>query len=323
MIKQEILAFLQTNKNLLAFSYGSDSTTLFYLLHSQNIEFDLAFVNYKTRKESDVEELEAKKLALEYNKQIFIKQAPVFESNFEHKARLFRYEFFEELCQKEGYTTLLMGHQLNDLFEWFLMQFSKGAGLAELLGMKEVEQRKNYTLIRPLLFTSKDEILFFLKQKKVLYFDDESNVDEKFLRNRIRKHYSNQFITQFSQGVQKSFCYLYRDFEKLYGSTEIKEIGGIVICRNEESLLAKCIKKFGIVVSAKQRKELGKGDCVVSGKIAIVYKNQQAFIFKYEHCKKLPKAYKELYRKAQVPKLLRAYLYNHKLKPKNVFQTPS
>lgn len=313
MIKQEILAFLQSTKNLLAFSYGSDSTALFYLLQSQNIEFDLAFINYKTRKKSDTEEFEAKKLALKYKKEIFIKHAPVFQSNFEHKARIFRYEFFEELCQKKGYETLIMGHQLNDVFEWFLMQFAKGAGLSELLGMKEFEKRRYYTLVRPLLFTAKDAILLFLQQKAVLFFDDESNHNEKFLRNRMRKHFSNEFINQFSHGVKKSFHYLYKDCEKLYNESEIKEFEGILICKNDETLLAKCIKKFGIVISAKQRKELAKGDCVVSGKIAVVVKEQKAFVFRYETCAKLPKAFKEFCRKNKIPKLLRAYLYNHKL----------
>ncbi len=42
-----------------------------------------------------------------------------------------------------------------------LMQLSRGAGLAEILGMQECEKRQNYTLLRPLLFISKDEISSF------------------------------------------------------------------------------------------------------------------------------------------------------------------
>lgn len=47
------------------------------------------------------------------------------------------------------------------------MQLSRGAGLAEILGMQECEKRQNYTLLRPLLFISKDEISSFLKEKDI------------------------------------------------------------------------------------------------------------------------------------------------------------
>lgn len=72
-IKDEILALLKKGKNLLAFSYGSDSSALFYLLMQEKIDFDLVMINYKTRKNSDLEELKAKELALRFHKKIFHK----------------------------------------------------------------------------------------------------------------------------------------------------------------------------------------------------------------------------------------------------------
>ncbi|MFK0432633.1 ATP-binding protein, partial [Campylobacter jejuni] len=54
-IKDEILSLLKRGKNLLAFSYGSDSSVLFYLLMQEKIDFDLVMINYKTRKNSDLE----------------------------------------------------------------------------------------------------------------------------------------------------------------------------------------------------------------------------------------------------------------------------
>ncbi len=46
-IKDEILALLKRGKNLLAFSYGSDSSVLFYLLMQEKIDFDLVMINFK------------------------------------------------------------------------------------------------------------------------------------------------------------------------------------------------------------------------------------------------------------------------------------
>ncbi|HIF9959938.1 TPA: tRNA lysidine(34) synthetase TilS [Campylobacter coli] len=312
-IKDEILSFLKKGRNLLAFSYGSDSSALFHFLVQKKIDFDLVMINYKTRKNSDLEEQKAKELALEFHKKIFIKSAPVIKGNFEKEARDFRYDFFEEICLEQNYDNLILAHHLNDQLEWFLMQLSRGAGLAEILGMQEYEKRQNYTLLRPLLFTSKDEILSYLKENDIFYFQDESNENEKYFRNYIRKNFSNVFVSKFHQGLKRSFFYLDEDRKKLYDLESIKEIQGLMICPKNESLIAKAVKMKGLLLSAAQRKEFLKGDCVLGGKIGIVYKDEKAIVFKYETYQKLPKEFKEACRIAKIPRLLRAYLYNHKI----------
>ncbi|MBZ7964861.1 tRNA lysidine(34) synthetase TilS [Campylobacter sp. 2457A] len=313
-IKHEILELLKKGKNLLAFSYGSDSSALFYFLMQNDISFDLALINYKTRVNSDKEENEAKKLALKFQKQIFIKTAPKFKGNFEKEARDFRYDFFHQICLENSYNHLILAHHLNDQFEWFLMQLSRGAGLAEILGMNEIEKHEKYCIIRPLLCISKNEILNFLKENEIFYFNDESNNDVKYFRNYIRKEFSNFFVEKFSKGLKRSFDYLSKDQQKIYDFEKIQNFKGILVCPKEESMIAKALKIQGIVPSAKQRVQMLKSDCVISGKIAIAYKDDKAFVFNYELCEKLPKNFKEECRKAKIPRLLRAYLYNHNIK---------
>ncbi|MBZ7941130.1 MULTISPECIES: tRNA lysidine(34) synthetase TilS [Campylobacter] len=312
-IKHEILELLKKGKNLLAFSYGSDSSALFYFLMQKNISFDLALINYKTRTNSDKEESKAKELALKFQKQIFIKTAPKFKGNFEKEARNFRYDFFHQICLENSYDHLILAHHLNDQFEWFLMQLSRGAGLVEILGMNEIEKHENYDIVRPLLFVSKNEILNFLKENKIFYFNDESNDDIKYFRNFIRQEFSNSFVEKFSKGLKRSFDYLRKDQQKIYDFKKIQNFKGILICPKEESMIAKALKIQGVVPSAKQREQMLKSDCVISGKIGIAYKNDKAFIFPYEVCEKLPKKFKEECRKAQIPKSLRAYFYNHNI----------
>ena len=50
-------------KNLLAFSGGIDSTALFFMLLEQNIDFDMAIVDYGIRAQSKDEVAYAKELA--------------------------------------------------------------------------------------------------------------------------------------------------------------------------------------------------------------------------------------------------------------------
>ena len=117
------------------------------------------------------------------------------------------------IIEKESYDILITAHQLNDLFEWFLMQLSKGSGLVELLGMQAFEKKEKYTIFRPLLSVTKEELEDFLKQNSIKYFIDSSNTDEKYKRNYFRKKFSNQFLSEFTNGVKNSFAYLNNDLK--------------------------------------------------------------------------------------------------------------
>lgn len=54
---------LKEGKNLLAFSHGTDSTALFYILLKLGIDFDMAMVDYGIREESKTEVAASLKLA--------------------------------------------------------------------------------------------------------------------------------------------------------------------------------------------------------------------------------------------------------------------
>ena len=121
MIEKKIQTRLSSQKNLLAFSGGVDSSALFFLLLEKKIDFDIAIVNYHTRKQSDTEESYAKELADRHGKKCFTHHVRLDQNNFEAEARKVRYLFFDTLFKLHGYTNLITAHQLDDRFEWFLM----------------------------------------------------------------------------------------------------------------------------------------------------------------------------------------------------------
>ncbi len=308
-MKIDFLDELKNKKNLLAFSHGTDSTALFYALLGL-CEFDLCLVNYHTRISSNDEENSARNLATKYNKNIFIKHTKINSSNFESKARDFRYEFFDELMN--DYDNLILAHNLNDRFEWFLMQLSKGAGVCNLVGFSGIDKRKNYKIIRPLINVSKDEIMSFLAKNNYKYFQDESNFDKKYKRNEIRINYANDFIKNYANGVKKSFEYLQIDKANLDG--EIKEYKGLMICSNQNAV-DKAIKKLGFISSAKQKAEVTKnilknndGELYFATTcICISFFNNRYYVYKKIICK-LDKKLKNEFRIAKVPNNLRFYL---------------
>ena len=308
---------IKNQKNLLAFSAGVDSVALFFLLLEQNISFDIAIVDYNLRAQSKDEISYAEELALKYNKTIFIKDVKLENhSNFEKTARDIRYKFFEEIILEDSYEILITAHQLNDKLEWFLMQLSKGAGLVELIGFNEFEQKNNYKIYKPLLNITKDELENYLKMNNHKYFIDESNFDEKYKRNFFRHNFSNLFLQNFSSGVKKSFEYLQNDLNSLnIQNKPIKKIEELEIFLNQKDdnlnirTIDLSLKKRGVLLSSAQRNEILKQkEITISHKINIsILEN---YIWIAPNCSEtIDKKSKEKYRTNKIPNNIRTYIF--------------
>ena len=304
---------LKNSKNLLAFSAGGDSTALFFLLLENKISFDIAIVDYALRSQSKEEIAYAKELAKEHNLKCFTFEAPKINKNFEAKARELRYDFFEELITQHAYKNLLTAHHLGDRFEWMLMQFCKGAGCVELTGMLEKEKREHYTLLRPLLGVDKPELLNYLQEKNIKYFEDETNTDEKYQRNYFRKHHTTQLLQKYRQGIKQSFKYMDEDKKSLTTQVEIFKVQELVYFyatnkRSDIYTIDKYFKSSGKLLSANE-KELLKhnASCIIARKYVVVQEHGFVFIAPYvqtDMCKK----FKEKMRVLKVTPKLRGYI---------------
>jgi tRNA(Ile)-lysidine synthase len=318
MLNKFIKEFLKDNKNLLAFSAGVDSSALFLILLKERISFDIAFVNYNLREQSKLEEEYAKELAKKYDKKIYIASAPKFKSNFEAQAREFRYNFFKEIINKHNYANLLTAHQLNDKLEWFLMRFSKGAGISELSAMNEFGYKDGYNIIRPLLNYTKSELLELLEKESFKYFIDSSNFDKKYERNRFRP-LVNTLLKEGKKGFLKSF-------EILQNEQELINLSCQIIYRQKELLIAKvnnnlfiknCVakllKELKYVISHKDREQFCYlTSAVIGRKWAIEIENNYIFIAPYIKMP-LTKDFKEKCRKAKIPPKIRGYIFKNNL----------
>ncbi len=311
---------LKKGQNLLAFSAGVDSTALFFILMGQGIEFDIAIVNYNTREQSLKEIEYAKKLSKKYDKKLYIKDIKkLSSSNFEHNARVARYEFFDEIINKKSYTHLITAHQLNDKLEWFLMQFTKGAGVVELLGFESIKKRDNYTLVRPLVEIAKEELLEFLELNSIKYFIDKSNLETKYRRNYFRKNFSDKLIKEYKEGIKKSFRYLQNDKNELFKLNIYKKIGQLYILKSTKNsikdirMIDAIFKKLGYLLSKKQKDEIvSKKDVVISDRFAVVL--QDGFIYISPFLKvKMEKKFKERCRVLKIPPKIRGYIYKKKI----------
>ncbi|WP_458699966.1 tRNA lysidine(34) synthetase TilS [Sulfurospirillum sp. 1307] len=317
-LSKEIIERLKGHKNLLAYSAGSDSNALFFILKAYEIDFDIALVNYKTREQSDEEEAYAKEIAKKHNKKCYSFTCRLEKNNFEHNARAKRYEFFENIIKTNSYQNLITAHHLNDKFEWLLMQLSKGAGVVELSGMNKIEKRENYTIIRPFLDISKNEIEDFLDKNSIKHFLDSSNHDTKYLRNKIRHEFASSFVKEYKEGLKRSFEYLSQDAKRLMPDLIKKEKDLYILKRYEDDLINirgidKIAKNLGVLLSKDMRNEIIRTkDCIISSKIAICYSKDLIYIAPF--CKNtMDKKFKEACRLAKIPAKIRPYMYKENI----------
>lgn len=319
MLESTSLDKLKGKKNLLAFSGGGDSTSLFFLLLKHHIKFDIAIVNYNQRAQSIKEVQYAQELAQIHNLKCFVHSAQKIEKNFEAKAREIRYDFFEELISKYDYENLLTAHHLADRFEWMLMQFCKGAGCAEIAGMTSEQRRDSYTIIRPLLHLDKKELLSFLSANEIKYFEDETNLDEDIKRNSFRHNYSAPLLDRYLSGIKKSFAYIDEDRGELLRNIEIKNIDDFAYFKSSHNKRAdifaidKYIKSQGNMPSANERELLKDNNVVIIGRKFLVVQ-ERGFVSispVINEGLQLPKEFKEKCRVLRIEPKLRTYLYKN------------
>lgn len=321
LLNSDAIAQLEGQKNLLAFSAGVDSTALFFLLKENKIDFDIAIVDYAKREASKAEVFCAQKLAAAHHKRCFSTEIFLEDANFEKNARIARYQFFEEIIQEEQYQNLITAHQLNDRLEWFLMQFTKGAGTVELLGFETIDTRENYSLIRPLINTSKASLLAYLHKNEISYFEDESNSDPKYKRNQIRHHYADALLKAYEDGITKSFNYLDADKKRLFSLKIIVQIEALYLLQKSDSesenirAIDKVIKKLGYILSAGEREEiLRQKESVISHQFAVCISEDKIFIAPFVKAV-MDKTFKESCRVLKIPPKIRGYLWQKGINP--------
>lgn len=319
LLSSEKLRHFHDKKLLLAFSGGADSTALFFTLVQHNIPFDIAIVHYGLRVQADEEVAYAQALAKEHALHCHLLKAARIEQNFEYEARHVRYGFFEQLIQEHDYTHLLTAHHLQDRLEWMLMQLCKGAGLAELVGMQESETRADYTLCRPLIECSRDEIISFLKTQEIQWFHDESNDDPSYKRNYFRHEIATKLIQKYDTGIKQSFKYLEEDVKELIKDVQVHEAQemSLFICtghkRSDIFHIDKILKSKGYILTAQQREELKDHDEIIAGRKFLVVLHRGIYYIAPYLTDIMDKGFKEECRELGVPVKLRPYLFSNPL----------
>ncbi len=187
-IKKEKL-FNKKDSILLAISGGSDSVVMCDLFSKAGFKFAIAHCNFKLRgKESDDDEVFVKELAgklkVSFHTTTFEteKHAKKESISIQMAARELRYNWFEKIRSENKFNYIALAHHQDDVIETFFINLLRGTGISGLHGILP----KNACLVRPLLFSSKEQILQYCKENKLKFREDSSNSSVKYTRNKIR-----------------------------------------------------------------------------------------------------------------------------------------
>ncbi|MCK0157820.1 tRNA lysidine(34) synthetase TilS [Cellulophaga sp. F20128] len=187
-IKTNFPALLQ-GPLLLACSGGIDSVVLAHLCALSELDFALAHCNFKLRgAASDADEEFVRELAVKLDKKVYV---TTFDTNayiasnkvsLQIAARELRYQWFNNIRDQDGFLTVLTAHQADDNLETFLINLSRGTGVDGLTGIPA----ETNSATRPMLPFTRAQILTYATTGKIVWREDGTNAETKYLRNSIR-----------------------------------------------------------------------------------------------------------------------------------------
>lgn len=245
---QNLCPDFQKQKFLLAVSGGPDSMVLADLFLKCGLHFQAAHINYRMRDDDSEADRQLTEDFCSRNQIPFHLYTVSDEEKPARKsiqlwARHLRYDFFRKIMAAEGIDFLVTAHHLNDELETFLINLSRGSGIAGLSGIPAQDNH----ILRPLLSFSKKEIYAYAETENIQFREDLSNQKNDYLRNAFRnkavpvlQEIVPDFLVQFSHSIRnlhEADDFIQRNVRALYGEI-LKENLGEKFILDKQRLLA-------------------------------------------------------------------------------------
>ncbi|MDT0593711.1 tRNA lysidine(34) synthetase TilS [Glaciecola petra] len=199
-----------------ALSGGMDSSVLLHLLsilqttyQTKSFNLSAIYINHKLSQNADSWQDfcadKCKQYKIEFASQaVNIERKP--RQSLEAIARKMRYQALSDViarlhnsrsdsekCQQK--ICVALAQHKDDQAETFFLQLKRGAGVKGLAAMASHFERHDTQFVRPLLNFTREQLFSFATHENLAWIEDESNDDDSFDRNYLRKNVM-PFITQ-------------------------------------------------------------------------------------------------------------------------------
>ncbi len=234
---------------VVAVSGGADSLCLLHLLHRlcgagkryPALRLHVTHLNHKLRGEAGARDAAAvAHIATAWGLPVTIGELDVpalayqERRSLEDAARTARYRFLRQVARGQP---IAVAHHADDQVETLLLHWLRGGGLMSMVGMLPRQQ----DIIRPLLEISHAQTIAYCQRHHIVPLEDASNIDPRFLRNRIR-HELLPLLETLNPGIRTT---LLRNAEVMRVDAEWIETQvdacwpTVVIAENDDSIKLK------------------------------------------------------------------------------------
>lgn len=188
-----------------ACSGGIDSICLLHYLNSKKEDFDIELVAINIDHQIRPNSADDTQFVADFCRRQHIRcykfkvnAVEIAKENkicLEEAARIARYKAFDALVEKGYVDKIAVGHHYQDQAETILLNIFRGTGLKGASGMST----KQGHYIRPMLNTTKDELLAYAGINGLEHVEDQTNADSEYSRNfirneimpKLRRHWKN------------------------------------------------------------------------------------------------------------------------------------
>lgn len=182
-----------------AYSGGRDSTALLHatLVSARDAGIGVValHINHRLSPHADAWERHCRAQCERWSAQGFaltfaahrLRSRPLPGDSIEAWARRERYQALGRMARRHGADRVLLAHHRADQAETLLLQALRSAGVAGLSGMPRVIERDGIHWLRPWLDRPRRSIESYVLAHGLAHVDDDSNDDERYARNRLRR----------------------------------------------------------------------------------------------------------------------------------------
>jgi tRNA(Ile)-lysidine synthase len=197
---------------LVAVSGGQDSLCLIKLLLDLQPKWGwhlgIAHCDHRWRPDSQANANHVEQLARTWQVSFYLETAPEMLSiSSEAAARQWRYQALSAIAQNNNFPYIVTGHTASDRAETLLYNLMRGSGAD---GLQALTWQRPLTpilqLVRPLLEVTRAQTAQFCQEFQIPVWEDSTNQDFKYARNRIRQELLPYLQTHFNPQVEQALA---------------------------------------------------------------------------------------------------------------------
>jgi tRNA(Ile)-lysidine synthetase-like protein len=189
----------EPGKYVVAVSGGVDSVVLLHALQARpELRLIVAHFDHGIRPDSGEDAEFVQQLSQQYDLPFVSARAELGQGASEETARQARYQFLRAAKAEQAAKAIITAHHQDDVLETAVINMIRGTSRKGLSSLGQTTE-----LRRPLANITKEDILAYAKKHSLVWHEDSTNADDRYLRNHIRHNVLPRLSQEQRQNLVK------------------------------------------------------------------------------------------------------------------------